>query len=80
MEELIAIILSFLIGSGLVSAYLIIVKNKLKQISTVLVALSRVVVTLDEALRDDKITKEEVEQLVKEVTDLVEIIKQLIGR
>ena len=79
MYELVGVVVSFAVGVIGASKYYKKFKQKLKEVREVVDAISTLMNDLDNAFADDKITKEEVEKIYKDLKklykELVDIIK-----
>lgn len=79
MEELIGIAITLIISTGILGGGYIYFKDKLKYIGTVASDISELLIYLNKAIEDDKITKYEVEQIIARIEILVDHIKTIIG-
>lgn len=65
----IEIISSFILGIGALSPFLMKAKKITKELGDILVTISK-------ALEDKKLTKEEIQSIVKEFKDIIEVFKK----
>jgi hypothetical protein len=79
MEEIIGILITILISSGILGGAYIYFKDKLKYVAAILKHLVGTLEYMHQALDDDILTKEEIKQIVARLEELVEMIREIIG-
>lgn len=77
-EDLVAILITILISSGVLGGAYIYFKDKLKYIGQVVSYIGAILIYLHTALEDDKLTKEEITQLIVQLEELVKLIEKLL--
>jgi len=77
--ELVAVVVSFLIGMIGANSYYKKFKNTLKEVKDVVDSLGEVFETLDNALKDDNISADEVRMIYAKIKKLYEELNDLLS-
>ena len=72
----VSLIVGFAVGRG-VKVYSV-MKFKLKQLEQITIAISNVLSTINKAIEDDKVTKEEISEIVSSINRLLHELRRLI--